>query len=66
MERSQTTRLRYISAKNPETIQAFLDGLGIRVQIYGQPIPHKGKWYLWFVPSDDGADIQSQDLGEIE
>lgn len=57
-----TTRLRFVSAKNARTIQLFCDKLGARIQIYGAPVFAKGRWYLWFVPSDHGADIASRDL----
>lgn len=62
MSRPITTRLRFVKAKKPETIQAFLDRLGVRVQIYGQPVWDGKKWFLWFVPADDSPDILSRDL----
>lgn len=61
--RPSTTRLRFISASDPNLVVAFLEALGVRIQIYGAPIFAKGKWYLWFVPGDQGADIPSKDLG---
>lgn len=54
-----TTRLRYVSAKNADDLVQFLDRLGVRVQIYGAPVWDGKRWYLWFVPSDVGADIRS-------
>lgn len=56
------TRLRYISAAKPEDLVMFLNNLGVRVQIYGAPVWNGRRWYLWFVPSDDGQDIASADL----
>lgn len=61
MNLPKTTRLRFIRSKDAETITMWCDGLGVRIQIYDLEFV-KGKWYLWFVPSDDGADIPSGDL----
>lgn len=62
MSGPKTTRLRFVTAKAPEDLVAFLDSLGVRVQIYGQPVWNGKKWFLWFVPSDAGGDIPSVDL----
>ena len=48
-----TTRLRFVSAKKPETIVEFLHRLGIRVQIYGAPVWDGKRWTLWFIPPDN-------------
>ena len=50
-----TTRLRFITAKEPEMIVAFLARLKFRVQIYGAPVWDGAKWTLWVVPPDDIA-----------
>lgn len=63
MSRPITTRLRYVSAKKPKQIEEFLSRLGIRVQIYGQPVWDGKKWVCWFVPPDDsGLDVKSTEL----
>lgn len=60
-----TTRLRFVSAKGPEVIQAFCDNLGVRIQIYS--VVWTGKeWVMWFVPDDKGRDIKSGKLKEIK
>ena len=47
-----TTRLRYVSARNPDLITAFLTRLKHRVMIYS--IVYKGDlWFCWYVPPDD-------------
>lgn len=57
----QTTRLRYVSSKKPESIQKFCDTLGKRIQIYS--VQWTGtEWFLWFVPDDTKADIASGKL----
>lgn len=61
----RTTRLRYVIAKNQQTLQGFLDRLGVRVQVYGAPVWDGKFWTLWFVPNDDGADIKSMDLRKL-
>lgn len=43
----------------------FLDNLGVRVQIYGQPVWDGKSWTLWFVPSDEGPDIKSIDIRKL-
>lgn len=58
----KTTRLRYIKSKDPNALVEFLNQLGVRVQIYGAPVYAKNAWFLWFVPSDSGQDINSIDL----
>jgi len=58
-----TTRLRFVSAKQPATIELFLSKLGFRVQIYGAPVWDGKKWTLWFVPPDDiRKDVKSVEL----
>ena len=58
----QTTRLRFVSAKDPTQITVFLSKIKFRVQIYD--IVHDGeKWFCWFVPPDDAMiDIDNIDL----
>lgn len=55
------TRLRWVSAKNPETIERFCEALGKRIQIYSITYAG-GSWVLWFVPDDRGIDIKSGKL----
>lgn len=64
MARPETTRLRFVKAKAALQVVAFCDRLGRRIQIYGAPVYHPGEkaWYLWFVPSDEGADIKSVEI----
>lgn len=59
--RPRITRLRWVSSKDPETIEAFVSGLGIRIQIYDLEYANN-KWYLWFVPDDLKNDVRSGDL----
>jgi len=60
------TRLRYISAKEPQAITDFLNQLEIRVQIYGSPQWNGKKWYLWVVPPDDNKiDLSNVDLDQL-
>lgn len=54
----KTTRLRWVSAKKPETIQAFCDSLGKRIEIK-TITASGGLWFLWFVPDDKTADVKS-------
>lgn len=55
-----TTRLRFIQAKTPEELTAFLGKLPMRVQIYGAPVWDGKRWTLWVVPPDDvGRDLKS-------
>lgn len=56
------TRLRYVRSKDPDMIQQFLEAVGVRVQIYGAPVWTGEAWYLWFIPDDRGADINSVNL----
>ena len=62
MDKPSVTRLRFVSAKKPKQLVDWLSLLGVRVQIYGQPVWDGKKWYLWFVPNDMGADIPSREL----
>lgn len=56
------TRLRYVRSRDPELIQQFLEAVGVRVQIYGAPVWTGESWFLWFIPDDRGADINSVNL----
>lgn len=54
--------LRYVSAKNPESITAFMSQMrGIRFTIVSGPVPHKGRWYLWY-SADTGMKLNNVDL----
>jgi len=53
-----TTRLRWVSAKKPETIQKFCDTLDKRIEVK-QILYVGGLWFLWFVPDDKRADVKS-------
>jgi len=59
----QTTRLRFVSAKNPKTLTAFCDSLGKRIEIK-QIVFDGNLWFLWFIPDDKKSDIQSGQLKE--
>ena len=61
MGKPETTRLRFVRSKDAESITRFCDVLGVRIQIYDLEFA-KNKWYLWFVPNDEGNDIKSGDL----
>lgn len=54
----KTTRLRWVSAKKPETIQAFCDTLDKRVEVKNV-VYANGLWFLWFVPDDKRGDVKS-------
>ena len=44
------TRLRYVRSKNPDSILEYVNKLlGYKIEIKGNPIFVKGKWYVWFV-----------------
>lgn len=57
-----TTRLRFVSSKDPKALIQFLDSLGVRVEVKGNPVFNGKKWFLWFIPSDKGADVKSIEL----
>lgn len=60
-----TTRLRWVKAKKPETIQAFCDKLGKRIEV--KTLSHvEGFWFMWFIPDDKKSDIKSGTLKEVE
>ena len=60
----QTTRLRWVKAKKPETIQAFCDKLGKRIEI--KSIVKDGDfWFMWFVPDDKRSDVKSGQLKDV-
>lgn len=54
----KTTRLRWVSAKKPETLQAFCDTLDKRVEVKNV-VYANGLWFLWFVPDDKRGDVKS-------
>ena len=49
MAEVQTTRLRFISARDPDSLSEALDLLPFKVEIKGPPQYAKGLWFLWFV-----------------
>jgi len=47
--KSETTKLRYVSSKDPEKIVDYVNiGISYKIEIKGNPTYSKGKWYLWF------------------
>jgi hypothetical protein len=39
-----------VKSKNPETILEYANKLlGYKIEIKGNPVHVKGKWFLWFV-----------------
>jgi len=53
------TRLRWVSAKQPEALEAFCQGLGRRIEI--KTIAWNGsEWVMWFIPGDLDSDISSR------
>jgi hypothetical protein len=61
----RNTRLRWVKAKKPETIQAFCDKLDKRIEIK-EIVNVGGFWFLWFVPDDKRADVRSGQLKESD
>ena len=61
----KNTRLRWVKAKKPETIQAFCDKLDKRIEIKNI-IKDDGFWFLWFIPDDKRGDIRSGQLKETD
>lgn len=60
----RTTRLRFVKAKKPETIQAFCDKLDKRIEIKSINFV-EGFWVLWFVPDDKRNDVPSGQLKDV-
>lgn len=61
----KNTRLRWVKAKKPETIQNFCDKLDKRIEIK-QIVKDGDFWVLWFIPDDKRTDIPSGTLKEVE
>lgn len=49
---SDNTRLRYVRSKDPDKIVEFINALGFKVEIKGNVLFAKNKFYLWFIPQD--------------
>lgn len=48
------TRLRYIRTKDPDKLLEYTNKLiSYKVEIKGNPIFVKTKWYLWFIIPED-------------
>ena len=47
---SDITRLRYVRSKDIDKILAYPNSLlGYKIEIKGNPVFVKGKWYLFFI-----------------
>lgn len=57
-----TTRLRFVSAKDPKDLGLFLDQLAFRVEIKGQPVWNGSRYILFFVIPDNVAEFSSVEL----
>lgn len=66
MARPLSTRLRYVRSKDPALVEATIESLPVRVQVYSIYFA-KGQHYIWFVAdenSKEGLNIVSEDLDE--
>lgn len=50
---SKNTRLRYVFSKDPEALVEWLNAIPFKVEIKGNPVVVKNKFYLFFVLPDD-------------
>lgn len=60
-DRPKITRLRWVSAKEPETLEQFCRSLGARIEIKSINVV-KNKYVMFFIPGDFDKDIQSGNL----
>jgi len=45
----EVTKLRYVCSKDPNKLINYTNKLlPYKIEIKGNPILNKGKWYLWF------------------
>jgi len=60
------TRLRFIKSKDPDRLVEYLSViLPYKIEIKGNPVFSKGKWYLWFVlPENDK--LEEAAFGDID
>lgn len=47
-----STRLRAVRSKELDSLLAGINKLAFKVEIKGNPVRQKGKWYLFFVIPD--------------
>lgn len=57
-QRPEVTRLRWVSARDKNTLVEWSRLLRQRIQIYSI-LKEGNKWVLWFVPGDMDKDIRS-------
>ncbi len=43
------TRLRFVSAKKPESIILWVNSLAHKIEIKGMPVFANKRWTLWFI-----------------
>lgn len=60
-----TTRLRWVSAKSPKTIENFCNNLDMRIEVK-QLVFANGLWFLWFIPDDKRSDVKSGRLKDLK
>lgn len=60
----QTARLRYVSAKDPDDISAFVEQAGPRIAFGYSPVfvEKEGRWYYWYVVRENLEDVPSLKL----
>jgi len=49
----RSTRLRFVSAKDPVDLSTFISALPFKVEIKGGPTVRDDRWYLFFVIPDN-------------
>lgn len=54
----RSTRLRYISAKDPDLLSVAISSLPFKVEVKG-PVFDGKRWFIWFVIPDNVPDTFS-------
>lgn len=59
---ADSTRLRFVSSKDIDNLLGWVNSLPYKIEIKGNPVLNKSKWFLFFVIPED-LELKEEVLG---
>lgn len=64
---ANSTRLRFVASKDLGLITRWVESLPFKIEIKGNPVKDKGKWYLFFnLPEEENPTFKKLITGDLD